>query len=239
MKTPDPFSTQSRVRGALRDAGTPLRVTEIRDLIGLEGESGYNRVHRAICDLQKAGQCERAERGRYRYVEDRPEGEFCRTQRTMQRIMWMRSKNGNPFTARKVSELAGCSLYTAQKYLSWLTDKGVLRPAGRAQVSVSAYAPLYLGADAWLGSDAWPVMRAQSRTRLLEACLNEMREIAGRFFALEGLDQEALSHLRTSVSRLGELVTECEKIKGSLRQSNEEGDGAVPCGLIPPRDRGN
>ncbi len=224
MKTPNPFSTQSKVRSALREAGRPLRCAEIRDLVGLEGESGYNRVHRAICDLLKAGQAERAERGCYRYVEGRPEGEPCRAQRTMQRIMWLRSKNGNPFTARRIAELAGCSLYQAQKYLAWLTDKGVLRPAGRAQVSASAYAPLYLGDDPWLGSDAWPLMRAHSRTRQLDACLNEMREIAGRFFSVEGLDNETLSHLRTSVSRLGALVGECEKIKGSLRQTENRGE---------------
>ena len=215
MKTKNPFSTLSLVRGALKDAGRPLRVPEIRDLIGLAGEEGYNRTHRAICDLLKSKQCERTERGYYAYLEGRPENESCKAQRKMQRIMWMRSKNGNPFTARKISELAGCSLYQAQKYVAWLTGRGILRQVGKAPVAVSAYAPLYLGDEGHLASDDWPVMRAQPRTQQIEACLGEMREIAGRFFAVESLDDDTLLNLKALASRLCELTDECEKIKRS------------------------
>lgn len=215
MKTANPLSTQGKVRGVLKTASAPLRVPEIRDRIGLSGAEGYNRVHRAICDLMRAKQCERAERGCYIYLADRPESAYCKTQRVMQRIMWIRSKNGNPFTARRIAELAGCSLYMAQKYVAWLLEKGVVRQEGRAQVAVTSYAPLYLGEDAYLTSDDWPVMRAQSKTRDLDACMNEIREIAARFFAVEKLDEETLSNLKTLASRLGELVGECGKIKGN------------------------
>ncbi len=215
MKQPNPLSTQGKVRSALKSAGISLRVTEIRDLIGLSGESGYNRVHRAICDLLKAKQCERVDRGTFRYVADRPESDYCKTQRVMQRVMWMRSKNGNPFTARRISELAGCSLYTAQKYLAWLLEKGVVRQEGRIQVAETAYAPLYIGEDGYLGNDDWPVMRAQSKARDMNAAMNEMREIAAQFFSIERIDAEALSNLKTLASRLGNLVGECEKIKCS------------------------
>ena len=215
MKTPNPFSTQSLVRGALKDAGRPLRVTEIRDLIGLSGADGYARVNHALRDLRKAKQCERAERGYYRFLEGKPESDYCKTQRAMQRIMWMRSKNGNPFTARKIAELAGCSLYQAQKYVAWLTEKGVLRQVGKAPVAVTAYAPLYLGDDGYLVSDDWPVMRAQAKTQQLDGVLSEMREIAGRFFSIERLDADTISNLKTLVSRLGDLVGECDGIKHS------------------------
>jgi predicted transcriptional regulator len=219
MKSVNPFSTQSKVRSALKNAGAPVRVPQIRDLIGLAGEEGYNRVHRAICDLMKARQVERFDRGRYRYLADRPESDYCKTQRVMQRIMWMRSKNGKPFTARKISELARCSLCSAQKYLAWLLEKGILRKEGQTQVAVTAYAPLYLGEDAYLANDDWPVMRTWSKTRELDACLNEMREIAGRFFAVEKLDEKTLSDLKAAASGLVNLVGECGKIKHILSQN--------------------
>jgi len=215
MKTVNPLSTQGKVRAALQNAADPIRIPQIRDLIGLAGEEGYNRVSRAIQDLVKAKQCERTDRGLYRFVEPRPESDYCRMQRVMQRIMWMRSKNRNPFTARRIAELSGCSLYTAQKYIAWLLEKGVLRHDGRAQVATTAYAPLYLGEDAYLATDDWPVMRAQSKSRELDACMNEMREIAARFFAVEKIEEETISNLKTAVSRLGELVDLCGKIKCS------------------------
>jgi len=216
MKTQNPLSTQGRVRDALKTATAPLRVTEIRDLIGLSGEAGYNRVHRAVCDLMKARQCERVNRGMFRYIADRPESDYCKTQRVMQRVMWMRSKNGNPFTARRISELSGCALYTAQKYLGWLLEKGVVRQEGRVQVAETAYAPLYIGEEGYLVNDDWPVMRSQSKTRDLDAAMNEMREIAAQFFSIERIDAETLSNLKTLASRLGDLVEECRKIKSSL-----------------------
>ena len=215
MKQQNPFSTQSKVRSALKTAEQPLRIGDIRDIIGLPGADGYARVNRAIVDLIKARQVERFDRGRYRFLADRPDAEYCKKQRVMQRIMWMRSKNGNPFTARKIAELSGVSLYLTQKYIAWLMEKGVLRKEGNIQVAETAYAPLYLGDDDYLANDDWPVMRALSKTRELDAALNEMRELAQRFFALEKLDKETLLNLQTTAARLGDLVGECGKIKGS------------------------
>jgi hypothetical protein len=59
-------------------------------------------------------------------------------------------------------------------------------------------------------------MRAQSKTRDLDARMNEIREIAARFFAVEKLDKDTITNLKTLASRLGGLVDECGKIKGSL-----------------------
>ena len=92
----NPFSTQALVRGALKATDGPLRTSEIRDLIGLAGEEGYARVHRALESLRKAREVERVAVGRYQYAGERPDGASCTKQRRMQRIMWVRSKGGNP-----------------------------------------------------------------------------------------------------------------------------------------------
>ncbi len=215
----NPFSTQAKVRSALAAAGRPMRLPEIRDLIGLTGADGYDRVNRAMTDLRKARQAERVARGLWIYAGDRPDSEYCAIQRRMHRIMWKRSKGGETFTARRIAELAECSLYFAQRYIAFLSEKGVLRREGKVQVGRAAYAPLYIGDEAFLGSDDWPVMRATTRTRELDACLNEMRETAQVFFAVESLDAAGLLNLKDAVSRLGSLVGECEKMKSSLSQN--------------------
>ncbi len=214
MKT-NPLSTQSKVRSVLKASDVSLRISEIRDRIGLSGEDGYARVNRAITDLIKARQAERYDRGRYRYLADKPDAEYCKKQRVMQRIMWMRSKGGRPFTARHIAETANASLYMTQKYIAWLAEKGVLRKEGKVQVAETAYAPLYLGDDEYLASDAWPIMRTPPKARELDAAIHEMHELAQRFFAVEGLDGDTLSNLQTTASRLGELVSECGKLKCS------------------------
>jgi len=215
----NPFSTQAKVRSALAAADRPLRVPEIRDLIGLTGQDGCDRVNWAVTDLSKARQAERVGRGLWIHAGGKPDSAHCAAQRRMHRIMWKRSKRGEMFTARSISEAAECTLWFAQKYVAFLIDKGVLRKEGKVQVGRAAYAPLYIGDDDYLPSDDWPVMRAQNRTRELDACLNEMRELAQRFFAIEKLDADGILNLKEAVSRLGSLVGECEKTKGSLSQN--------------------
>jgi hypothetical protein len=218
----NPFSTQALVRGALKSAEHALRICEIRDRVGLAGEEGYARVSRALGSLRKAREVERIDAGRYRYAGERPDGEYCRKQRVMQRIMWMRSRNGNTFTARKIAELAGCSLYVAQRYIAYLSEKGVLRRAGKVRVSPAAYAPVYIGDGDWLKSDEWPFLRTPGRTQELDACLNEMRELATRFFAVDELSEQSLSNLTAAALRLGELVGQCRGFKRNLRKTEEE-----------------
>lgn len=179
-----------------------------------------------MTDLRKAKQAERVGRGLWQYAGDRPDSAYCLVQRRMQRIMWKRSKGGELFTARRISELAECSLWFTQRYIAFLIDKGVLRKEGKVQVGRAAYAPMYIGDEAFLQCDDWPMMRAQSRTRELDACLNEMRETAQRFFAVEKLDEEGLLNLKDAVTRLGALVGECEKMKGSLSQNGKMPPGS-------------
>lgn len=226
MKSKNPFSTQSKVRGALKASGQPMRMSEIRDLIGLSGADGYARVNKAVQELLKSRQIERSGWGRYRYVADRPDADYCAKQRVMQRIMWMRSKNGSPFTVRKISELAGCSLFFAQKYVAYLADKGVIRKEGRVKTAATAYAPLYTGSDEYLKNDDWPVMRSEI-VKYLDAALTEMRELAGKFFAVEDFKEETLLNLKQAASRIGDLVEECGKIKGSLSQIGEKQESGV------------
>ena len=219
----NPFSTQALVRGALKATDGPLRTSEIRDLIGLAGEEGYARVHRALESLRKAREVERVAVGRYQYAGERPDGASCTKQRRMQRIMWVRSKGGNPFTARRIAELADASLYGTQRYIAFLCGKGVLRKSGRVRVSAAAFAPLYIGADDCLKNDEWPFLRSPGRTQALDDCLNEMRELAGRFFAVDNLGEETLANLRAAALRLVDLVAECGQLKNSLRK-NESGN---------------
>lgn len=221
----NPFSTQEKVRSTLAAAGRQMGIPEIRNIIGLSGSAGYARVSRAMCDLMKSRQVERCARGLYRYLNERPASDYCAKQRRMQRIMWLRSKRGETFSSRHIAEVAECSLYTAQKYIAFLCGKGVVRKAGQMYTTTTP-APLYIGEDDYLRDDNWPVMRAQSKTRALDACLNEMRELTQRFFAVETINDETISNLKTAVSRLGALVDECGKMKHSLRQTGNRGDAA-------------
>jgi len=214
----NPFSTQAKVRDALATAGREMGIPEIRDIIGLSGSGGYARVNRAMNDLMKAKQVERCGRGLYRYQKDRPGSDYCAKQRRMQRIMWLRSKRGESFTVRHIAEVAECALYTAQRYIAFLAGKGVIRKAGQTYTTTTP-APLYSGEDDYLNDDAWPVMRAQSKTRELDALLNEMRDLAQRFFAVDNFTEETLLNLQNTVSGLAALVEECGKLKHSSSQN--------------------
>jgi len=222
MRSRNPFSTQAKVRSTLAASDRPMRIPEIRDRIGLSGADGYARVNRAMTDLHKARQTERVGRGLWIYAGDKPDSAYCAAQRRMQRIMWKRSKCGEFFTARRIAELSESTLWFAQKYIAFLSDRGVLRKEGKIQVGKAAYAPLYIGDDAYLITDEWPVMRTKSGIREMDACLNEMRELAQRFFAVDNLDADNLLNLKDTVSRLGVLVDECENIKSNLRQTGKK-----------------
>jgi len=222
MRT-NPFSTQSKVRAALKTADRPLRIPAIRDLIGLSGQDGYDRVNRAMTDLRKARQAERVDRGLWIYAGDRPDSAYCAVQRRMQRIMWKLSKRGEAFTARGIAELSDATIWYAQQYVAFLIREGVIRKRGQTMMKTAA-TPLYIGEDHYLTSDDWPVMRSQSRTREMDACLLEMRELAQRFFSVENLTSQTILNLKDAASRLGFLVGECEKMKRNMRQNTNEGE---------------
>lgn len=208
---PQTFSTQARVRNALKAHARPMRIAEIRDLIGLEGDKGCARVGRAIQSLLKSKEIERSDRGSYIWVNRIPDTAYCKKQQRMQRIMWIRSKTAKPFTARKVSELSECSLYLAKEYITFLRRKGYLYCAGRTRVASTGYAPTYLIPEDKL-NDAFPVMRKASKAAAVNECVEKLQELAASFFRMEDMCGETLSNLRSTAHELAEQIDRCESI---------------------------
>jgi len=209
----NPNSTMSRVRDVLKTSGRPLRIVEIRDMIGLSGADGYARVNRALQDLQKGRQAGRFQHGRYVSLGDRPDADFCEKQRKMHRIMEYRARSGRSFTAREVAEQAECSLYLARECIGFLRARGVLRQDGSKQVCPTVLAPLYAVEEERINDD-WPFLRKGGRSAI-DGLFTDMRALAGRFFSIETDGKDTLKQLKEAADGLGDLVAQYEKIKRS------------------------
>jgi len=209
----NPNSTLSRVRDAMKSAGGPLRIVEIRDMIGLSGSDGYARVNRAMQDLIKARQAERHHHGRYVYLGDRPDAELCEKQRRMHRIMEYRARSGRTFTAREVAEQAECSLYLARECIGFLRRRGILRQDGQKKVCPSVSAPLYAVEEDRINTE-WPFLRKGGRIEI-DGLFTDMRALAGRFFSIETSGKDTAKQLRDAADGLGRLVSRFEEIKRS------------------------
>lgn len=221
MKQRKPFSTQSRVRNALKANDRPMRIIQIRDLIGLEGDAGYARVNRALQGLLKSGEIERRSPGRYCWVWSVPDTEFCKKQKRMQRIMWIRTKKAQPFTARKVHELAECSIYLAKEYVTFLKRKGYLVKVGRKRTTGQAYAPTYLAVEEKLNDD-WPVIRKRGKAAAVDECVEKLQALAVNFFRIEDLSAETLLNLKTTARELAEQVVRCEEIARKFKKNSDQ-----------------
>ena len=212
------FSTQSRVRGLLKAINEPMRLVVIRDRLGFEGDLGYARINKAVGDLVKRGEVKKYAPGRYRWVGAVPDTEYCKKQKRMQRVMWIRSKKGEPFTARKIHELAECSIYLAKEYVTFLRKKGFIYQAGRARTTGRGYASTYLAVEEKLNSE-WPVMRKQGKTAIIDECIEKLQALAVNFFRMEDISRETLLNLLTTTVELAVQVRKCEKIALGLRKN--------------------
>ena len=217
MNQRQPFSTQSKVRGVLRAFGEPMRIVEIRALLGFEGPAGYARVNKAIRDLVKRGEVEKCGTGKYRWAGKLPDSAYCKKQKRMQRIMWIRSKKAQPFTARKVHELAECSIYLAKEYITFLRRKGYLEQIGKKQTTGRAVAPTYRAVQETL-NDPWPVMRKQGKAALIDECIEKLQALAANLFRMEDISRETLLNLKKTAHELAEQIDECEKAALGFRK---------------------
>jgi hypothetical protein len=155
-----------------------MTIKGLQAALELPGPKGYDRVSRAIRDLKRARFIERTGRGTYRYVGEPEDLDYTRSQKRMVRIIRIRTKRREPFTARKLSELSESSLSWAKRYIRLLVKKGYLKNVGFERIGRSKVrAPVYLADDTRL-NDAWPAMRRQKKTAEIDDALSRIREMA-------------------------------------------------------------
>jgi hypothetical protein len=199
--------TQTRIRNLLKAHQKPLRKADIRDLIGLSGDNGYGRVNNAIRDLLSKGEVEKTGYGRYRWVKDVPVDAYCKKQSVMWRFMWIRSKKNEPFTVRDIFEMTGVALYTARTYVTFLSRNGFLLKSGRKR-TLTTRAPLYLIDREKMQVEAPGMLRGR-KSADIEEKLDQVRELAARFFYTADTKRETLKSLMATAREIDGLLAEC------------------------------
>jgi hypothetical protein len=208
--------TQTRIRNLLKAHQKPLRKAEIRDLIGLSGDNGYGRVNNAIRDLAARGEVEKTGYGRYRWIKDVPVDAYCKKQSVMWRFMWIRSKKNEPFTVRDIFEMTGVALYTARTYVTFLSKNGFLLKSGRKR-TLTTRAPLYLIDREKMQIDA-PGMLKGRKSAEIEGKLDQVRELAARFYYTADTNRETLRSLMDISTEINRLLTDCIQLTNHNRK---------------------
>jgi len=189
--SPRAGSLQSRVLEAIRAAGEGgIRVVTIRDQLGLDGPNDYPRISNACRDLARTGRVKKVAAATFEYVGEPKDLNYTTSQRRMVRVIRIRSKRREPFTVRRLSELAGCTLDWAQRYAKFLREKGFIEKAGMVTVGCTR-APVYLAVDEKL-NDEWPALRRQKKTRAVDNDVAKLREMAFRIGRELKADKESL-----------------------------------------------
>lgn len=198
-------STQSLTLDAIRAAGE-ITVKALQDVLGLEGDQGYARISRAARDLMLAGYIERTAPGTYRYVGTPPDIKYSGAQKRMMRLIRIRTKRAEPFTARTLAELTDVSLDWSQRFIRFQLAQGFIQKEGITRVGPSRVpTSVYLGVSEKMNED-WPVMKRQRKTASLdrqaakvrEAVFNLGREIRGNRDSLNSTADQ-LSALADSI----------------------------------------
>lgn len=209
--------TQTLIRNLLKAHKRPLRKAEIRDLIGLSGESGYGRVNNAIRDLVRLGEVEKTGYGRYRWVEAVPVDAYCKKQSVMWRFMWIKSKKGEPFSVRDIFEMTGVAMYTARTYVTFLSKNGFLRKSGRKR-TLTTYAPLYLIDREKMQIEAPGMLRRRNFAEI-EENLDRVRELAAEFYHVADTKPETIKQLSKISAEIAGLLKKSQPSKDGLRKT--------------------
>ena len=206
-------SIQSRVLAVIRANGK-LSVRSLRAALGLEGEKGYARISRAAQDLEQAGYVRRVAPATYQFIGVPKDLDYAGTQRRIVRIIRIRTKRNAPFTARKLAEMAECSINWAQRYVLYLRKQGYLESVGFDRVGrCMVKAPTYLAPAEKLNDD-WPAMRRISQTKLIDVKVAELREMAYQVANECSADKKTLQKL---TDQLRQMIDLAETIIGEKR----------------------
>jgi hypothetical protein len=175
-------SLQSRIREAIKASGR-MTIRELRDLLGLEGERGYQRVAGGLRDLARAGYVERCGQGAFLWLGEPPDLVYAEKQTAMARLMSMRTRKGKPFTALDLAEVAECSADWAQRFISALKRKEFVEGVGKVKGKTSPR-PMYLATEKAMQvkPENWPGIKRQVKTRVADDRFERISDLAAGMF---------------------------------------------------------
>ncbi|MBW2052736.1 MAG: MarR family transcriptional regulator [Deltaproteobacteria bacterium] len=212
VRKPRAGSTQSRTLDAIRANGQ-MTVKELQEALLLPGAKGYARISKAAQDLMKAGYVERIAPATYRYLGEPRDLDYLQTQKRMVRIIRIRTKRREPFTARKLAELSDCSADWAKRYIKRLLTSGHLEKVSYELLGPSRVkAPTYLAMDEKLNEE-WPTMRRQKKTSKLDHAAKKIREMAYQAAANCQADRESLIATAVCLRGMISLIQETLEAK--------------------------
>ncbi len=198
-------STQSKVFEAIKVAGETT-VKALQEVLAMPGELGYARIYRTTYELMRAGYINRSAPGTFKYVRSPKDIDYSKSQKRMMRVIRIRTRRNEPFTARVLSELADCSPHWSQRYIHFLVSKGLLVRVGYLSTSPNkAKMPTYLALEEKLNEE-WPVLKRQRKTEALDKISAEIRAKALNIGRTCQSDTSSLIEVRESVQTLLKLV---------------------------------
>jgi len=193
-------STQSKVFDIIK-ANREMTVKGLQTAMNLPGQDGYNRISTACQSLKRAGSVRKSGKGTYRFVKEPGDIDYCRTQQRMIRVIRIRTKRQEPFTARVLSELTDSSLDLAKRYIVLLKKEGFIEAVGKTRVGKSNVpTPVYLANEDKL-NDEWPAKRRRRKTSEMDEIVINIRDIAYRIARECEANRESImaidEHLKT------------------------------------------
>jgi hypothetical protein len=200
-------STQSQVLEVIRECGD-IRIKNIQQILGLPNENGYARVARAINDLMKAGYIKRPTYGRYRYVGVPQDIDYAKAQKRMARVIRIRTRRSEPFTARSLAELSDCSPGWSGRYINFLIRKGFLEKAGDETSPNKIKATTYLALEEKLNIE-WPVMKRNVKAQNLDRLVSRIRAGAFQIGRSCEANKSSLTATREALKGITDMVDEC------------------------------
>jgi soluble cytochrome b562 len=193
-------STQARTLEAIK-AGGQITIKGLQAILDLPGAGGWARISHAIRDLSRTGYVERCGRATYRYLGE-PEGlDYAAGQKRMVRVIRIRTRRREPFTARQLAELAEVGLDWAKRYLSFARKQGLIGQRGMTNTAANVRAKLYLGVEESLNEE-WPALRRQAKTEQLDNAVSEIRKETIRMAGDCRACRETLTGMRDGMVRL-------------------------------------
>ncbi|MBW2090933.1 MAG: hypothetical protein JRI34_02265 [Deltaproteobacteria bacterium] len=179
MRRQQEGSTQARTFEAIKAAGE-ITIRGLQEALGLPGSKGYARISHATQDLVRAGYIKRTSPATYKFVRGPRDLDYSQAQKRMVRIVRIRTRRHEAFTARILSELSGCSLDWAKRYISFLLKSGYLERVGYTRTGPkNSKAAAYLGVEERL-NDEWPAMRRRAKTSELDEAVARVKALAFR-----------------------------------------------------------
>lgn len=204
-----------RILEALR-VNEEMTVIGIRRALGLDDKKGWTLVNNALRELVKTGCAEKTGKAKYKYLKEPVDDAYLKTQKRMVRIIRIRTKKQEPFTAKILSELSDCSFGWAGRYIKHLVDNGIIERAGYIrQHTRGARAPAYLADEDRL-NDNWPALRRRKGTAELDSIMSDLREKAHR---IAGFAKPDLESLKEVIDNASEIIALADKAREKVQKN--------------------